>query len=505
MSELEAEISQMSTNSIQSGVSERASGTFSRRQSFRSKRRHKDNRTDVDDWGKTEAEQDAAVDAFKRFMIAEGIVSKFGDGKLNDKHKLLRFLRAREYDNAKACEMYFNHLAWREQEGVDTILQDFQFKEREAFLGVYPQGYYKTDKTGRPVSIQHLGSIDLKKIKEVTTMERMVKFHIQEYERFLSQIAPVCSRVAGRHIDQTFAILDVKGVTLRMLTGDVRKMLAEITKIDQDHYPETLGKTCIINAPFVFKAVWSIVKPMLQPRTVAKISLLGHKYIDELAQYIDLDNIPTYLGGRSKNTLLDDAGPWNDPKVLSSLNKIDEGALASDRPQDGAAAGDVDAAGPSPLVRTAIVARPDALPNAYQDLMFEARSAERVAASGPPRINAASEPLPSAVRGGGQQIRAAADTPPQSPNLARRLQALEKRIRSMQGGPAAMDQPRATGRGLLGRVDQLEHAMCTLLDAQEARMAGGGMSSNPDSSQADAPHGAPDAVPKSGCCGCCIM
>ena len=58
-----------------------------------------------------------------------------------------------------------------------------------------------------------------------------------------------------------------------MLTGDVRKMLAEVTKIDQDHYPETLGKTCIINVPFVFKAVWGLVRPMLQPRTQAKITV----------------------------------------------------------------------------------------------------------------------------------------------------------------------------------------------------------------------------------------
>ena len=61
------------------------------------------------------------------------------------------------------------------------------------------------------MTIQHLGSIDLRRIKEVTSMERMLRFHIQEYERFLKVITPVCSRVAGRHVDQTFAILDVKG------------------------------------------------------------------------------------------------------------------------------------------------------------------------------------------------------------------------------------------------------------------------------------------------------
>lgn len=115
-----------------------------------------------------------------------------------------------------------------------------------------------------------LGKIDINKLKKITTEERMVKFHIQvrgwlelprpgqsrrpascpeprlaaqnaiglhehyvlqaagnqhparslairrtppaqEYERCGQFIFPVCSRLAGRQIDQTFGIMDVKG------------------------------------------------------------------------------------------------------------------------------------------------------------------------------------------------------------------------------------------------------------------------------------------------------
>lgn len=109
-----------------------------------------------------------------------------------------------------------------------------------------------------------------------------------------------------------------------MMTGDVRNLIQRITSMMQDHYPETLGKTCIINAPFYFQAVWSLVKPLLQPRTVNKITLLGTKYMDELLKYVDVDNIPEYMGGKCRNTLLDDPGPWNDPQVLSTLGMIQE-------------------------------------------------------------------------------------------------------------------------------------------------------------------------------------
>lgn len=64
---------------------------------------------------------------------------------------------------------------------------------------------------GRPVYIQLLGKIDIGTLKQITTEERMIKFHIQEYERCGKVIMPVCSRLAGRQIDQTFGIMDVKG------------------------------------------------------------------------------------------------------------------------------------------------------------------------------------------------------------------------------------------------------------------------------------------------------
>lgn len=70
---------------------------------------------------------------------------------------------------------------------------------------------------GRPIYIQHLGQVNIKKIYEVTTEERMLKFHVQEYERCIQYIMPACSKVSGRHIEQTFAILDVKG-TVAILT-----------------------------------------------------------------------------------------------------------------------------------------------------------------------------------------------------------------------------------------------------------------------------------------------
>lgn len=128
-----------------------------------------------------------------------------------DYFTLLRFLRARNYDLDKAAKMWLDHMDWRKEFNVDTILDDFNFTEKEAFITAYPQGYHKTDKMGRPVYIQHLGKIDIVTIKQITSEDRMIKFHIQEWERCIKHILPVCSKLQGRNIDQTFGIMDVKG------------------------------------------------------------------------------------------------------------------------------------------------------------------------------------------------------------------------------------------------------------------------------------------------------
>lgn len=42
-------------------------------------------------------------------------------------------------------------------------------------------------------------------------------------------------------------------------------------------------------------------------------------YKKDLLEWIDADNLPDWLGGRSKGTLLDDVGPWSDPDVLRRM------------------------------------------------------------------------------------------------------------------------------------------------------------------------------------------
>lgn len=267
-------------------------------------------------WGLSKYEENELLVKF-RSQIEESLGSALS-ARFDD-YYLRRFLRARQHDLKNAKEMFLAHLEWRKEFGADTILEDFLFHERESFLALYPQGYHKVDRLGRPIYIQHLGQINMKALKNITTIDRMIKYHVQEYERAIKYIFPACSRAKGMHISQTLAILDLKGVGLRHFSGEVKTILSTITGIDQANYPETLGKTLIINAPAVFRAIWSVVKPMLDPRTQAKIEVCPSNYLPVLTKWVDLDSVPTYLGGKSSGSLIDDIGPWNDPELIQEI------------------------------------------------------------------------------------------------------------------------------------------------------------------------------------------
>ncbi|KAK7527956.1 CRAL-TRIO domain-containing protein [Phyllosticta citriasiana] len=262
--------------------------------------------------GNLTPEQEKAVEDLRAALEKEGYTERL------DTLTMLRFLRARKFDINLSKQMFVDCEKWRKEfgGGVDELVKTFEYTERAEVFKYYPQYYHKTDKDGRPVYIEQLGKVDLTAMYKITTQDRMLQNLVVEYEKVADPRLPACSRKAGHLLETCCTIMDLKGVGLSN-ANSVLGYVQAASKISQNYYPERLGKLYVINAPWAFTGIFSIIKRFLDPVTVQKIHVLGGGYKDELLAQIPKENLPKQFGGScecASGCEMSDLGPWHDPE-----------------------------------------------------------------------------------------------------------------------------------------------------------------------------------------------
>lgn len=164
--------------------------------------------------------------------------------------------------------------------------------------------------------IEQLGKIDLGPLYKITTPERMITNLAVEYERLADPRLPACSRKSGHLLETCCSIMDLKGVTLTKIPT-VYANIREASTLSQNYYPERLGRLYLINAPWGFSTIWSVLKGWIDPVTVKKIHILGSGYQAELLSQVPAENLPVEFGGTCEcegGCQFSDMGPWKEPE-----------------------------------------------------------------------------------------------------------------------------------------------------------------------------------------------
>ncbi|ORX61780.1 CRAL/TRIO domain-containing protein [Hesseltinella vesiculosa] len=207
---------------------------------------------------------------------------------------VLRFLRARKWNEDAALAMLLNCLRWRLVSRVDDITSLGEHGVRDALEKLKPgmgdsfiENLFSNkaviggpDKNGRPICYIN------------------VRFHYKE-EQELEVLKILCiyfmesSRmIVHQPFETSCLVFNMEGFTLANMDFDFVRFLLQCFEA---YYPETLGQALIHKAPWVFSTVWSVITAMLDPVVASKIVFT--KNIDQLGEFIDSSVLPTFITG----------------------------------------------------------------------------------------------------------------------------------------------------------------------------------------------------------------
>eukprot|EP01135_Chromosphaera_perkinsii_P006008 Nk52_evm3s379 gene=Nk52_evmTU3s379 len=195
---------------------------------------------------------------------------------------LVRFIIARDYNIDKATDMFQKYVEWRKTFQPHKL--DLRALSSEHQKGsVY---FHRFDKNMQPCVVLHIA----KNVPENTDKDIFLKLIVYYVERAI-KLSPM--EANGRFT----LLVDFKGLSLSNNDlGSTKDLFALLAS----YYPERLGSCFLVEAPWVFNAVWYAIKNVLPPKTVQKISFIKKK--TNLLKFFEPENLQQCFGGKSAYT-----------------------------------------------------------------------------------------------------------------------------------------------------------------------------------------------------------
>jgi hypothetical protein len=239
--------------------------------------------------------------------------------------ELIRFVRARP--NLNESEKLFRLSAsFRKDKKPEEIYEHF---DPSPIVKRYMTGGWGGfDKEGSILFFDRIGQLDVPGVVDYVTVEEFLNVVIWRQEMHTRKMLE-SEQKFGKVQYQLTLVQDLKGLSMSHAHKVAIEMLKKGAAIDDNMYPERLKVAYIVNAPFVFAAIWNIVKYFFHPNTRAKINIYSDTATEVLLERIDFESLPGYLGGGLKDANGDPEcsafigkGGLVDKEVKASLTKV---------------------------------------------------------------------------------------------------------------------------------------------------------------------------------------
>eukprot|EP00668_Euglena_longa_P033289 GGOE01042831.1.p1 GENE.GGOE01042831.1~~GGOE01042831.1.p1 ORF type:complete len:317 (+),score=91.54 GGOE01042831.1:19-969(+) len=241
-------------------------------------------------------EEKEILEAVKKHVGEEGM-------KQLSHESLVRYVRGYEFESKTggkekwlqvACAEADKTVKWRKEIDANT-LEVRTLPNWEEFQASWVTGVFGTDNEGHPIIVERYHEFKLDKIVSMFKPEDLTIYQAKNLENVQRRKAKISEKL-GKLIYKHVYIFDAGGLGMDILKW--RQHMQAIFHVAQYYYPETLYRLFIVNAPMVFRMIWSAASPLIHPITRAKIKVLAGKALKDLkANGIEESQIPASIGG----------------------------------------------------------------------------------------------------------------------------------------------------------------------------------------------------------------
>ncbi|CAD2214140.1 sec14, cytosolic factor [Angomonas deanei] len=201
----------------------------------------------------------------------------------------------------KVVEMLDKHLKWREE--FQPSAEEFY---PQTIKDDYPAGYTGTTDYDENLIYcerpSNAGKCHPSEFVRKYTLPVIARWHASGMEMGIQRMRN--SDYAHKRVCYVVDLLNVKALTRPMIG-----FAQTLASVEQDNYPENLGRVFIVNCPTFFRWAWKLIKIFVDARTNKKIHFMAPgSAVKGMKEVMPEEEIPNFCGGTSNKWMETNGG-----------------------------------------------------------------------------------------------------------------------------------------------------------------------------------------------------